>query len=259
MPSLRDLQQAFAHAILAAPSDATAFASGGRAHAEQRIGIYRSTIFRNYSKALSATFPVVNKLTGARFFRAAVGAFVRDHPSVSGDLNVYGDAFGDFLAGYAPAVEWPYLADVARLEWAIDEAQRAPDAASAPEAVLAAFAQTVPARLPQLSLRLDPSCRFVTSRYPILRIWNAHQADDARDTRIALDQGGDALLVRRDPRGVSIERLTAAEQAWLAALASGGTLGASIDAARRADAAFDLGPVLHAHIGAGTIVQVIDA
>src|SRR5205823_8106628 len=155
-----------------------------------RIAIYRRTIFANYRQALSASYPVVKRLTGAAFFHAAVGEFVRAHPSRSGDLNVYGASFGDFLATYPAASELPYLPDVARLEWAIDEAHRARDASSDPESVLAAFGVPPPERLPLLRLRLDPSCRLVSSPFPILRIWQTNQPGCGGNDRVMLDEGG---------------------------------------------------------------------
>jgi len=202
----------------------------------------------------SAHTYVVARLTGRPFFNAAVDAFVLEQPPASGDLNVYGDALPAFLGAYAPAARLPYLADVAALEWAIDEANRAADVPRAPAAVLAALAAAPVERLPQARLALDPSCRMTASPYPILRIWRANQPDCAGDERIDLDEGGAALLVRRDPPGVALEPLAPAAHAWLLALAQGETLGAAIDAAMRAEPGFDLGATLRAHVFAGTIV-----
>jgi hypothetical protein len=259
MSSLRELQQRFAEAVFAGPSGvAPSFVAGAPAFADDRIGIYRDTIFANYRKALSATYPVVKRLVGGEFLRVAVDAFVRAHPSTCGDLNIYGDSFGDFLAAYPPAAELPYLADVARLEWAIDEAHRAPDSPRVPESVLAALSIAPPARLPALRLRLDASCRLLTSPFPILRIWQTNQAGYAGDDHVSLGDGGDALLVRRDPHGISLERVSAGDHAWLAALGEGETLGAAIDRAQTADLTFDLGAALRAHIAAGTIVAAHD-
>src|SRR2546428_11355796 len=152
MPSLRELQQGFADAVLAPPRTAPDFAIARSAHTAERIEIYRNAVFENYRNALRASFPVVLRLVGEPFFNAAVDAFAHECPSVSGALTVYGDAFGDFLAGYPHAAALPYLADVARLEWAVDEAQRAADSVAAPDEVLAALAATVPERLPMLRL-----------------------------------------------------------------------------------------------------------
>ena len=257
MSSLHEIQQRFADAVMSS-GVAPDFVAGSPALARERLAIYRRTIFANYRKALAASYPVVRRLTGATFFQAAVDAFVQIRPSTSGDLNIYGTDFGDFLAGYSPAAHLPYLADVARLEWAIDEAQRARDAVHVPEAVLAALAAVAPERLPSLRFELDPSCRLLASPYPILRIWRTNQPGYEGNDRVMLDEGGDALLVRRGADGVSIERLGSGAHAWLAALHAGATLGASIEAAQRADPMFDLGVALREHIAAGTIITVVD-
>ena len=256
MPSLRELQQEFVAAVLEDDAKTTlAITPAGDASA--RFAIYRRAVFANYRNALGATFPVVARLTGTPFFNAAVDAFVHAHPSRSGDLNVYGDGFATFLADYAPATELPYLPDVARLEWAIDEAGRAPDAPRAPESVLAALGAVVPDRLAALHAILEPSCRLVASRYPILRLWQVNQPDHQDDDRVSLDEGGQALLIRRDEHGIALESLGNGEFGWLSALAAGAALGNAIDAALEADAAFDLGTALSTHIAGGTIASII--
>lgn len=257
MSSLRELQQDFAAAVLAVDGAAPPFSITPQARGAERIAIYRTAVFANYRNALRATYLVVQRLVGAPFFHAAVDAFVRTHPSQSGDLNVYGDAFGAFLADYAPAADLPYLTDVARLEWAIDEAGRAPDNYRAPDTVLAALTVVPSDRLPALRLMLEPSCRLIASNFPIRRIWQVNQPDHTGDDRVALDEGAETLLIRRDDHGVSLERAGAGEYAWLAALAAGSALGAAIEAAQAADATFDLGSTLRSHIAAGTIAAVI--
>jgi uncharacterized protein len=256
MPSLLETQKRFAHAVLGlAPDGATAFIAGSPARAAERIAIYRRTLFANYRKALAATFPTVQRLLGAAPFHAAADAFVRAYPSTSGDLNSYGDRFAKFLDSATDAP--PYLPDVARLEWAIDEAHRAPEAPRVADAVLAAFSLVAPERLPALRLRLDPSCRLLTSRFQVLQIWKAHQPNGG-EAPISLDRDGDTLLVRRDASGVSLERNAAGEHAWLVAISSGAALSEAIEAGQNADAMFDLGVTLRDHIAAGTIVGVVD-
>jgi hypothetical protein len=258
MPSLRELQREFAAAVLSGDGVAPPFATVPEDRAGERLAIYRRAVFANYRNALGATYPVVKKLVGEPFFHAAVDAFVLAHPSVSGDLNVYGGEFGAFLEGYAPAAALPYLPDVARLEWAVDEVNRAADDDASPDAVLAAFAAVAPKRLPSLRLTLAPACRLVASKFPILRIWQVNQ-DGAKVERVSLDEGGVAVLVRRDAHGVSLARIDAGEHAWLAALAAGETLGTTIDAAQNADATFDLGSTLRERIADATIAGIADS
>jgi hypothetical protein len=91
-----------------------------------------------------------------------------------------------------------------------------------------------------------------------LRIWQTNQPAYEGHDRVMLDESADRLLVRRGVDGVAIERVSAADHAWLAALRDGQSLGTSIEAAQNADATFDLGAALRQHIAAGTIAAVID-
>ncbi len=256
MPSLRELQFAFADAVLA--TEGPVAATLLREPAAERIEVYRTTVRTNYRNALAASYQVVRQLVGGPFFDAAVDAYVNTHPSRGGDLNTYGASFGEFLATYVPATELPYLADVARLEWAQDEGSRAADYAPNPDLVLASLAITAPEQLPALRLRLDPSLRLVASAFPILHIWRIHQSSASADEHVSLDEGGDSLLVRRDrERRTSPERITPATHAWLEALGVGERFGAALEAALRADPAFDLDSNLHESIASGVIAAVV--
>jgi hypothetical protein len=258
MSSLAELQQRFANALYAPEGEVPAFAVAGAEPASERMDIYRRAIFANYRKALAATYPAVRRILGDSLFAAVVDAYVRAHPSASGDLNDYGDTFGAFLEEHPPNAAHPYLGDVARLEWAIDEVNRAADTALRPERVLEAIAAVAPERLSGIRLRLAARFRLVSSPYPIMSIWQANAAGDAGDLRSPTDAPGDSLAVRRDPDGIVVERLSAGDGTWLGALASGATLTDAIAAAQAADAAFDLGRTLHAQIGNGTIAAVAD-
>jgi hypothetical protein len=246
LPSLRELQANFATALLRADGDVDA-----------RLAIYRNTVFANYRNALGASYRVVQQLVGVPFFHAAVDAYVQACPSAGGDLNVYGGSFGDFLATYPHALNLPYLPDVARLEWAIDEAGRAADLHGTPEALLAALG-TIPAeRITALRFTLDPTCRFVASVYPVLRIWQVHQPGFEGDIAVPFGAATERLLVRREAGAAVIERLVPGDFALLRALADGDDLAAALDAAMAAEPTFDLGTALHTCIANRTLAELL--
>jgi hypothetical protein len=236
--SLHELQRRFAASLCGSPAGGT-------------MAVYRNTITQNYRGAFAATYPVVRELTGNAFFDTAVNACTIACPSVSGDLNVYGGEFAEFLAGYPYARDLPYLPDVARLEWAIDEASRAADRASSPTDVLAALGGIPAHALTQQRLTLDPSCRLVHSRFPVMRIWQAHQP--GFDGQVNLDADADHLLVRREGVVPSIARIAAGDFAFLRVFADGGDLASSLDAAVAIDGDFDLAMALRTFIADGTI------
>jgi len=245
MSSLLELQRRFAHVLI----DEAEVADAG-------LAIYRRAVFTNWRNALGATFGVVRAQTGAPFFDAAVDAFARAHPSTGGDLNVYGDAFASFLAHYPHAQALPYLPDVARLEWALDEAQRADDDAGSPEALLSALAAVAPDAVASLRFRLEHSCRLLRSPYPILRIWQVHQPTHDGPQDVAFDGPDDLLLVQRESGRVAVERLAAGEYAWVAALASGASFASALDAALACDATFDLAGVLRRRVVQRTLAAL---
>lgn len=237
--SLPDLQRRFARELADPPSPG--------------IALYASTIRTNYRRALSATYVVVKRVVGEAFFHAAVDAYAARHPSASGDLNDFGGRFGEFLARYEPARGLAYLADLARLEWALDEAARAASPGSRPAEVLAALARVPAEALEQARFALAPSCRFIASAHPVLRIWQVHQPGHEGDFAVDWEAGGDRVLLRRDADGVALEALPAGEWTWLAALSRGETLGAALESAAAADGGFEIGAALRQRIADGTI------
>jgi len=236
--SLSELQQRFAAAILA-PEDP-----------DCGIAVYRNTIRSNYRNALGATYKVTRALVGDAFFHAAVDAFVAASPSRAGDLNVYGADFPDFLTAYPYGRELAYLPDVARLEWALDEAARAADNDSSPQDLLAALA-AVPANVVAAQgFTLAPSCRLLFSPHPVMRIWQAHHDESVR---VDFDAGPDYLLVRRQGDVPIIERVAHADYAFLSALEKGQDLATALGEALAADDAYAVGTALGALISNGTL------
>ena len=63
---------------------------------------------------------LVCRLVDKDFFAYAAYKYLREHPPHSRCLVEYGADFADFLARFAPCQDLPYLADVARFEWALN-------------------------------------------------------------------------------------------------------------------------------------------
>jgi hypothetical protein len=249
MPSLPELQARFA-AALEADDDLL----------PRGFGVYRHAIDANYRRALAASFPVVCALVGRTFFDAAVDSFVAAHPPASGDLNIYGEAMAAFLEAYQPAASLPYIADVARLEWALDECARAPDSVADPLELIAAIGMVAEDEVPHIRLALHPSVRLVASAHPVFEIWQVHQPGHGDDMRVDFDSPrGARLLVRREGERSVIESIGAGELAWLQALANDSSFGDALARALEADTAFDLGEALERRVRDGAIAAVRSA
>ena len=78
---LRDLQDAFRRGVLEDDGgDALALIRADAIPAERRLAIYRNNTIGSLVKTLMASYPVVCRLVGERFFRNAACAFIRAEP-----------------------------------------------------------------------------------------------------------------------------------------------------------------------------------
>src|SRR5436190_2108002 len=129
MSSLRELQAGFRAALLAGDERGVApdVVDDG-VNASARLAVYRHHVLTSLSAALEATFPVVCRLVDRRFFGWLADSYVRAHPPAGPCLFEYGADLPEFIAAFPACAPLPWLADVARLEWAMNVALHAPDA-----------------------------------------------------------------------------------------------------------------------------------
>ncbi len=207
---------------------------------------YRANAGALAERALSAAYPTLQQLIGAESFAAMARAFWHRHPPRRGDITAWGADLPAFVADAEALAGEPYLADVARLEWAVHEAAAAADAEEAP-AGLERLADTDPARLRLLA---RPGTAVVDSRHPIVSIWQAHRPalssapDRFAGVRAAFaEQRAEPALVWRQGWRVQVAALDAAETAFTAALLEGHTLAQALDRVP-ASTPFDLTPWL---------------
>lgn len=218
-----------------------------------RLGIYANHYRVTLIDALTATFTVVNQLLGGPFFRMIVGRYVREKPPARPCLFEYGGEFPAFLDCLPEARSLVYLADVARLEWAINEAWHAPDASKRVEH---AAAWMTAGGFSDIHLCLHPSCRLIASPFPVDRIWQVHQsACGARDT-VDLDAGGVWLLVHRQEDEVGWIELAPADFAFLDRLMMNQSLNEALTLAGAVDQGFDPNALLAALIEGGLVSSI---
>src|SRR5205807_5121886 len=83
--------------------------------------------------------------------------------------------FPDFVAGFEPCKDLPYLADVGRFEWALNTAATM---RKAPPLKIEALAGIAPKRAALLKISLQPSVNYFASGWPIDAIWLANQHEE---------------------------------------------------------------------------------
>lgn len=250
MRSLRNLQETMAAELLRPEQPGMAsYVRVNRMSGARRLRVYRNNVRTNLINALRATYPVVCRLVGDDFFRAAASQFLRDHPSTSGNLNDYGIAFPYFLAHHPVAGELPYLSDVAALELALQECANAPEPMAADLAGLSLLPR---GRLGEFRLRLHPAVRLFYSRHAVLGIWRANQPD--RDGAVVLSRNTpERILLTRDNSGCQLELVPEDEFIFLNALVAGHAVRCAADLALRCSPDFKVNRALDRFLARRTI------
>jgi len=200
----------------------------------ERIDIYRNTILSGLTRALRLAFPAVERLVGGEFFEGAADAFITEHLPHTAYLDRYGDEFPAFLNRFPPAASLPYLADVARLEWAVSCALHAPDETSLELLQLTALAPEDQCRV---SFHAHPSVGLLQSKFPVDDVWRAVlSGDDRAMAALDLAAGPVFLLVERDEVGPEVTRMEETAWRFLRALCRGEPLASAINTAPGLDA-----------------------
>jgi hypothetical protein len=249
MPPLLEIQRAVGRSIIAGDDALAArhiLADG--LPPEARLGIYRNNFIATLTAALKLCYPAIHRLVGAEFFEGAARIFIAAEPPRRADLDAYGEGFSGFLAGFPPAGALPYLAGVARLEWAVNRALHAPDMEPLDLSRLAAIAAAEHGRV---AFRPHPSVALVAADHPVDEVWRAVLAeDDHAMAAIDLDAGPVRLLVERRATGVEVTRLEAPAWRFAAALCASRPLQRAIEAAPDVDAT----ALLAEHLAAGRFI-----
>ena len=232
MPSHPDLIAAFRDG-LATGTLPPGFAADP-AEIDRRFAVYRNNVAHSLTEALAARYPVVKALVGDDFFRATARLFITQHAPKTPILMLWGEEFPGFLRGFPPAAALPYLADVARLEYARGVAYHAADTPPlTAEALARAAAGADTARV-----ALHPSVQLLRARHAFVTIWAAHQPGAAAE-EIDPSQEEIALVLRNRHLDVEVWRMTRAESLFIASLGRTGHLLGAAGAARVADPRFD--------------------
>jgi hypothetical protein len=215
----------------------------------RRFAVHRATTTFGLIGALATRFPVTEKLLGVDTFADLARAFLaHDRPRTALLLD-WGEALPDFVARLDDLADWPFLADVGRLEVAWTRAHHAADA----EPIgLDALTGLTPEDLAATRVRLHPSAVLLTSPHPVASLWASQQ--DGADPEAEIDWVPETVLVVRPHADVLLHRLTPAAHAFVATLATDGDVTDAALAASEIDPDFDAGAHLVGLVRLGAVV-----
>lgn len=190
--------------------------------------IYVMARWANASRALRISFPTVAAMLGESAFDALVARFALQCPHTQSDWGQWGAALPAWLADQAALASWPYLPDVAQLDWLIHTSERSRD--SKPDLGMDASTSRF--------LRLADDVRVMSSAYPIHAIWWAHHGPVAErhawwaQAKVPLPDGEiQHVLIHRQPWRSTPSVLPDSTHTFVAAVLAGLPLAQCLDIA----------------------------
>ncbi|WP_257098673.1 HvfC/BufC N-terminal domain-containing protein [Pseudovibrio flavus] len=210
----------------------------------KRYGVYRNNVVSSLVGALAANFPAIQRLLGADYFKALAAEFIRHHPPVQPVLSEYGGGFADFIQSFPPLASYPYLADVARIEWAWLSAYHSADA---PILDAQKLASVSPEDMPRVVLVPHPSASLHFSEFPAASIFLQNREFAQMENS---EQRPQAVVVCRPEVAVNIAWIEPADFTFASALFEARTLGEAATLAASGGGGFDLNRALQALLAA---------
>jgi len=158
------------------------FCGDDRLPALDRLDIYANMYFYRLLDCLAEDFPRVVEAIGRDRFHNLATDYLLAHPSASPSLRLLGRQLPEFAKAHEIAGEFPYVADLARLDWARVDVFDAPDV---PALTREALASLPGDRAGDVRFKLIPGFRLLRLEYDVARIWRTLQEGRADSGRPA--------------------------------------------------------------------------
>jgi len=246
--SLGEFQDAFAGALRGIEATLANPAAEWLAtiSAQPGFAVYRNTVMKGCVDALRANFPTVERLVGAEWMAAAAAVYATQCPPTQTQLIDYGAGFAEFLQGFEPARELPYLAEIARLDRLWIAAFAAAEQSRLELHVLSSMA---PTQLAELCLRPCATARWHWSALPAFTLWRCNR--ECVDLPDPLLWQGEGVLLFRQQNRVAWQPLSRGGCVFLNACADGRTLADASTLASEAEPGLDFNDLLMRLFAAG--------
>lgn len=190
-PTLSETQRRLQDALLRNARDMGDLADGESS--PERLSIYATAYRLRLQEALAANFPMLCVYLGQEAFDALALDYLAAHPSRHVSVREFGVNLAQWLL--AQRSDEPWLADFARLEWALGRAFDALDAAAIS---VDALAQIEPAHWPHLTFRFAPAVQRLTLHTNAASLYASAVKEQPAAAGVTLPEADEWLVYRAD-------------------------------------------------------------
>jgi len=204
-------------------------------NAVDRINVYRTTARSLHVSVLESVYPVCEKILGKDYFKFIAKKYFVNHPSLSPDLNDYGEQFPEFLSKLLDSRNelkgFEYLPDLAALEWCIQKSYYSGDDAPLD---IQRFQQQCEQYGGDVKFSLASGVFLLETDYPVREIWSLHQ-QQADSIAIEMPQRGEKICIYRENYEVKLEKIDEYSCRLMLAIKKNSTLSGIADSFESSD------------------------
>ncbi len=222
-------------------------------NAPKRFAVYRNNVTVGLVRALESNFPAVQRLLGETYFSGLAREFAQTRPPKTPLMFLYGAEFPAFLEAQTDLREYPFLADVAKLEQQWRVSYHAEDAICLSPEVLSKYSDD---ELPRLRFKPHPATSLLASRFAVQTIFTTNRSDA---TVGQIDPARpEWVLVTRPLAHVLTRSVSHAEFVFLQSLCQGEELQDAAAQAFERNDTFDLSACIAIMLAAGAFQRIAD-
>lgn len=195
MTSLADLQRALQDGILGKEAQAEALiAPPPTGSPGQRFDVYQNGYLQRLTEFLANDYGQLQRYLGDTRFSAMAKAYATRHPPDNPNARWFSRHLPVFLKDTAPYRRHPEVAELARLEQALNDAFDGPDSNIVTMADLAAID---PTRFSEVRFELAPTAQKFSVTTNVSSLWSCLKCDEKPPCAIDLDSPSQILVWRQ--------------------------------------------------------------
>ena len=144
--------------------------STGKVPVEVRLEIYGHAYRSRLVEALAANYPILQIYLGDEPFEKLSHAYIDAHPSLFRNIRWFGNQLENFLTENADYSSYPYLAELAKLEWTMTLTF---DAADHRLVTMEDIIHLPPEAWADMRLMAHPSTHLIHFSWNVVHLWQA--------------------------------------------------------------------------------------
>ena len=208
------------------------------------LAIYRNNLLATAQQTLKINFPTVLTLIGDDLFNYVCDKLLISSPPKHGDWALWGEDFAILLSGVTQLSNYPFVADIAQVDWIRQQSMREKDSVMEQKSLQLLATHSID----ELYIELSPSQFCIESRYPVIELWRSNQPSVESDytenirqqnlkkqylnsavEKLAQNNFSQQVLIYRPHFNAEIRELLMAEYSWLSLIKQGITIGKALD------------------------------